>query len=155
MEVRIGNRALPQRVHLISATCMPWFRTDFVAPDLYSCNWFTIISQRPRHDFAMHMPRRPLVHRSCKCPSRVSFLHVLSHVSATCMPWFRNDFAPPDLYSCNWFTFVSQCARHAFARYLPEYFNVKALLEQLESRVSHARGTTRLNGTIGKVRWTL
>jgi hypothetical protein len=155
MEVRIGDRALSQLVHLISAKCMPWIRSDFVAPELYSCNWFTFVSQRARHVFAKHMPMHPLVNRCFKCPWRVSFLHILSHVSATCMPWFRNDFAPPDLHSCNWFTFVSQRARHTFTRYLPECFSVKALLEQLESRVSYARGTARLNGTIGKVKWTL
>jgi hypothetical protein len=128
MEVRIGNRALPQLVHLISATCMPWFRNDFAPPDLYSCNWLTFVSQRARHDFATHMPMLPLVHRSCKCPWRLSFLPNLSHVSATCMPWFRSDFDAPAVYSCNIFAFVSQLACHAFAWHLPECFNVSVKL---------------------------
>jgi hypothetical protein len=51
MEGRIGDSALSQLVHLIFATCMPWFRKDFAAPDGYSCNWFAVVSQSARHGF--------------------------------------------------------------------------------------------------------
>jgi len=73
--------------------------------------------------------------------------HLILLIFATCMPWFRKDFAAPDGYSCMLLAAVSQLARHAFAKELPECFNVRI--------ASHARGTERLNGTIGKVKWTL
>jgi hypothetical protein len=115
MEVRIGDRALPQLVHQISATCIPWFRSAFAAPDLYSCNRFAVVSQRAHHVLAKHMPKRKLMHRM----SRVSFLHVLGQVSATCVPWFRNDFDAHYVNFCNRFAVVWQCARHIFARHMP------------------------------------
>jgi hypothetical protein len=77
-----------------------------------------------------------------------SALSQLVHlIFATCMPWFRKDFAAPDGYSCIFLAAVSQGAHHAFANHLPQCFNVRI--------ASHARGTERLNGTIGKVKWTL
>jgi hypothetical protein len=51
MEGWIGDSALTQLIHLIFATCMPWFRKDFAAPDGYSCNWFSVVSLSFRHDF--------------------------------------------------------------------------------------------------------
>jgi hypothetical protein len=40
-------------------------------------------------------------------------------IFATCMTWFRKNFAAPDGYSCNWFAVVSQRARHVVAKHMP------------------------------------
>jgi len=69
MEGWIGDSALTQLIHLIFATCMPWFRKDFAAPDGYTCNWFAVFRKALAMVFVKHMPVHPLVHR----PSRVCF----------------------------------------------------------------------------------
>jgi hypothetical protein len=81
MEGRIGDSALSQLVHLIFATCMPWFRKDFAAPDGYSCNWFAVVSQRARHVVAKHMPMQLLVAAEFSANALLSLCNTFVKVS--------------------------------------------------------------------------
>jgi hypothetical protein len=63
LDGRIDNSAHSQLVHLIFATCMPWLRNKFAAPNMYSCNWFAVVSQSARHGFRKAHANAP-AHRS-------------------------------------------------------------------------------------------